>query len=321
MKFRSKALSIGAVVVVLFVIGFTQLEAQSTITLQSLSQRLDRAIVYLNNVERVYDRNRVEVAARLERIERRLGITPIPPTKTRIAPTSTPTRIRLTPTSTSTPAPTVPYVTITRPMNLRSGPGTNYPIIQVAEVGDIFDITGRDAQGTWWRIDVEGENAWVYAAYVTATNADRIRSVPTPLPPRPTPQRTATPRPQTSQSSSGEGAYAYAAALVFFDQMSMGTLDEWTNSPDSQKNRAVQISASLLTQLTRWCGLSTEEMADLVGEYGKVLDNTGYTARTGLPVRQLLMYFMTEFAEENPNRTASCEELFEVGAMSLLESE
>ena len=321
MKFRSKALGIGAVVVVLFVIGFSQLEAQSTITLQSLSQRLDRAIEYLNNVERGYDRNRVEVEARLERIERRLRITPVPPTKTRIAPTSTPTRIRLTPTSTSTPAPTVPYVTITRPMNLRSGPGTNYPIIQVAEVGDIFDITGRDAQGTWWRIDVEGENAWVYAAYVTATNADRIRSVPTPLPPRPTPQPTATPRPQTSQSSSGEGAYAYAAALVFFDQMSMGTLDEWTNSPDSQKNRAVQISASLLTQLTRWCGLSTEEMADLVGEYGKVLDNTGYTARTGLPVRQLLMYFMSEFAEENPSRTASCEELFEVGAMSLLESE
>ena len=313
MKFRSKALGVGAVVVVLFVIGFSQLEAQSTITLQSLSQRLDRAIEYLNNVERGYDRNRVEVEARLERIERRLRITPVPPTKTRIAPTSTPTRIRLTPTSTSTPAPTVPYVTITRPMNLRSGPGTNYPIIQVAEVGDIFDITGRDAQGTWWRIDVEGENAWVYAAYVTATNADRIRSVPTPLPPRPTPQPTATPRPQTSQSSSGEGAYAYAAALVFFDQMSMGTLDEWTNSPDSQKNRAVQISASLLTQLTRWCGLSTEEMADLVGEYGKVLDNTGYTARTGLPVRQLLMYFMTEFAEENPIRTASCEELFEVG--------
>ena len=322
MKFRSKALSIGAVVVVLFVIGFTQLEAQSTITLQSLSERIDKAFQHIWELERKGNTTTSNLNIRVSRLETRIArssatATRRPSTPTRRPATATPTKIR----ATDTPVPVVPFVTISRPMNLRQGPDTIYAIVRVAEVGERFDITGRDAQGTWWRIDVEGENAWVYAAYVTATNADRIRSVPTPLPPRPTPQPTATPRPQTSQSSSGEGAYAYAAALVFFDQMSMGTLDEWTNSPDSQKNRAVQISASLLTQLTRWCGLSTEEMADLVGEYGKVLDNTGYTARTGLPVRQLLMYFMTEFAEENPNRTASCEELFEVGAMSLLESE
>ena len=206
-------------------------------------------------------------------------------------------------------------------MNLRRGPGTYYAIVQVAEVGERFDITGRNSQGSWWRIDVEGENAWVYAAYVTATNADRIQPVPTPPRPKPTPQPTATPRPQASQSNSGDETYAFAAALVFFDQMSMGTLDEWQRSPDSQKNRAVQISASLLTQLSRWCDLSSEEAADLIGQFGKVLDDAGYTARTGLPVRQILMYFMVEFAEENPLRTAPCEELIKVGAMSLLESE
>ena len=330
MQSRHKFIGIGSIVFLLFVFGASQLQAQGEITLEGLASRvtaLTRRVTSLSTgkVDRKeFQRLQLKVAtaeAKLETLQPRSTNTP-----TRLRPTATQTRPRPTATytrvrPTSTPVPTVPYVTITRPMNLRSGPGTNYPIIQVAEVEDIFDITGRNAQGTWWRIDVEGENAWVYAAYVTATNADRIRSVPTPLPPRPTPQPTATPRPQTSQISSGEEAYAYAAALVFFDQMSMGTLDEWTNSPDSQKNRAVQISASLLTQLTRWCGLSTEEMADLVGEFGKVLDNTGYTARTGLPVRQLLMYFMSEFAEENPIRTASCDELFEVGAMSLLESE
>ena len=331
MKFRSKALGIGAVVVVLFVIGFSQLQAQSTITLQSLSERIDKAFQYIWELERKGNTTTSNLDIRVSRLETRIARSSATATRrsstpTRRPATATPTRrpVTATPTkirATDTPVPVVPFVTISRPMNLRQGPDTNYAIVRVAEVGERFDITGRNSNGTWWRIDVEGENAWVYAAYVTATNADRIRSVPTPLPPRPTRQPTVTPRPQTSQSSSGEEAYAYAAALVFFDQMSMGTLDEWTNSPDSQKNRAVQISASLLTQLTRWCGLSTEEMADLVGEYGKVLDNTGYTARTGLPVRQLLMYFMTEFAEENPSRTASCEELFEVGAMSLLESE
>ena len=330
MQSRHRLIGIGSIVFLLFVFGASQLQAQGDITLEGLASRvsaLTRRVTSLSTgkVDRKeFQRLQLRVAtteAKLETLQPRSTNTP-----TRLRPTATQTRPRPTATytrvrPTSTPVPTVPYVTITRPMNLRSGPGTNYPIVQVAEVRDIFDITGRNAQGTWWRIDVEGENAWVYAPYVTATNADRIRSVPTPLPPRPTPQPTATPRPQTSQISSGEEAYAYAAALVFFDQMSMGTLDEWTNSPDSQKNRAVQISASLLTQLTRWCGLSTEEMADLVGEFGKVLDDTGYTARTGLPVRQLLMYFMSEFAEENPIRTASCEELFEVGAMSLLESE
>ena len=339
MQSRHKFIGIGSIVFLLFVFGASQLQAQGEITLEGLASRvsaLTRRVTSLSTgkVDRKeFQRLQLKVAtaeAKLETLQPRSTNTPtrLRPTATQTRPRPTATQTRPRPTATytrvrptSTPVPTVPYVTITRPMNLRSGPGTNYPIVQVAEVRDIFDITGRNAQGTWWRIDVEGENVWVYAAYVTATNADRIRSVPTPLPPRPTPQPTATPRPQTRQISSGEEAYAYAATLVFFDQMSMGTLDEWTNSPDSQKNRAVQISASLLIQLTRWCALSTEETADLVGEFGKVLDDTGYTARTGLPVRQLLMYFMSEFAEENPIRTASCEELFEVGAMSLLESE
>ena len=90
---------------------------------------------------------------------------------------------------------------------------------------------------------------------------------------------------------------------------------------DSQKNRAVQISAVLLAQLSRWCNLSSEEMADLVGKFGNILDDAGYTARTGLPVRQILMYTMSEVAEKNPVRAASCEEFLEVGTMSLLESE
>ena len=321
MKLRRRALRVGTVVVILLVIGVSQLDAQTAITLQSLSQRLDRAIEYLNNVERGFDRNRIEVEARLERIERRLGITPLPPTRTRIAPTSTPTRIRLTPTPTLTPVPVVPFVTISRSMNLRQGPDIIYAIVRVAEAGERFDITGRDSKGTWWRIDVDGENAWVYAAYVTATNADRIRSVPTPLPPRPTRQPTATPRPQTNQSSSGEETYLYAAALILFDQEAMGRLDEWTGRTRSQKAEAIELSASLLFQLSRWCDLSTEEVANLAGEYGKVLDNAGYTARTGLPVRQLFMFAMTQFAEKNPVRTASCEDLFEVGARSMLESE
>ena len=325
MRFRIRTLSIAAAILVMCAIGVSQLEAQSTITLQSLSERIDNAFQQIWELERKENSTTSNLDIRVSRLETRVASSSSPtprPTATRVRPTATrpkptPTRIR----ATDTPVPVVPFVTITRPMNLRQGPGTNYPIIRVAEEGERFDITGRNSNGTWWRIDVEGENVWVYAVFVTATNVDRIRSVPTPLPPSPTRQPTPTPRPQTNQSGSGQEIYVYAAALVFFDQMSMGTLDEWQRSPDSQKNRAVEISAVLLARLSRWCNLSSEEMADLVGKYGNILDDAGYTARTGLPVRQILMYSMSEVAEKNPVRAASCDEFLEVGARSLLESE
>ena len=325
MSFRSRVLSIAAAILVLFAVGVLQLEAQSTITLQSLSERIDRAFQQIWELERQGKTTTSNLDIRISRLETRVASSTTAtrrPTATRIRPTATrpkptPTRIR----ATDTPVPVVPFITITRPMNLRRGPGTYYAIVQVAEVGERFDITGRNSQGSWWRIDVEGEKAWVYAAYVTATNADRIQPVPTPPRPRPTPQPTATPRPQASQSSSGEEIYLFAAVIVVADQENMGRLAEWRRSPDSQRARAVELSATMLLQISQYCGKSVESTTNLIGKYGKFLSDAGYIIRTGLPARQLLMLALSQFAEENPVRTASCEDLFEVGAQTMLESE
>lgn len=328
MKFKNRAVGIGLAIVILSGISISQLEAQSTLTLQSLSERIDRAFRNIWELERQGNTTASNLEIRISRLETRVASTATATrrsaTPTRRRATATPTRPNPTATRvrpTATPVPVVPFVTITRPMNLRQGPDTIYPIVRVANAGEEFEITGSNSQRTWWRIEVDEESAWVYAAFVSATNADRIRSVPTPVPPIPTRSPTATPRPQTSLDSSRDEAYLYAAALVLFDQDDMGTLDEWTRSPDSQKNRAVELSATMLLSLSLWCGMSTERVADLIGENGKLLTEVGYTSRTGLPVRQFLMFLMVDFADENPNRTESCDELIRIGAISMVESE
>ena len=89
----------------------------------------------------------------------------------------------------------------------------------------------------------------------------------------------------------------------------------------SLKDRAVALASNLLTDVALYCDLSVDAAATLVSEHGTILDNLGYTARTGLPVRQVLMFALATFAEENPKRTRSCDDLFNAGATTMLEKE
>lgn len=76
---------------------------------------------------------------------------------------------------TATPPPT-PSVAISKLMNVRGGPGTNYNIIGQANVGDQFRITGKNpGLGDWWQIDYNGQTGWVYADLVSAQNADYVQ--------------------------------------------------------------------------------------------------------------------------------------------------
>lgn len=206
-------------------------------------------------------------------------------------------------------------------MNVRGGPGTNYPVVGTALTNQKFDITGKNAAGDWWRIDYKGNNVWIYAPFVTATNADRIVAVPTPVPPTPTPQPTATPRPQTTQIGSEEEIFLYAAAIVIADQTSMGRLEIYRNSTAREKAEPVDMTAGLLVKLSPLCDMSIANLVSMVHASGQVLDDAGYTARTGLPARQLLTLAVTQWIEQNPHHTVTCAELFAVGVQSMLESE
>ncbi len=70
-----------------------------------------------------------------------------------------------------------PQVSITRTVNIRSGPGTNYLILDVAKPGETYSVTGKNGAGTWWRIDYEGEAAWVYASLVSAEDVENVPTV------------------------------------------------------------------------------------------------------------------------------------------------
>lgn len=97
-----------------------------------------------------------------------------------------------TPTTPPTPSPTsAVHVVADRTVNLRAGPGTDYPVAGSMEAGARLPVTGRNADGSWFRLCcVDGQPVWV-AASVVMTEGDtsliRVAYVP------PTPAPTATP--------------------------------------------------------------------------------------------------------------------------------
>jgi hypothetical protein len=81
-------------------------------------------------------------------------------------------------TPTPTPSPTAAFATVTESapkltvqnasVNVRSGPGTAYPVIGKAAKGQQYSITGRDAGSTWWQVDFKGRPGWMAASLVKA---------------------------------------------------------------------------------------------------------------------------------------------------------
>ena len=111
------------------------------------------------------------------------------------------------------PDPAAPTGRVNSPqgLNIRSGPGVNFPVIGFARDGDEGEIVGRSADGRWWAAAVPtapGGIGWVSADFVVATNAENVpvievappvvivpTTAPTPTPP---PPPTATPVAQIS---------------------------------------------------------------------------------------------------------------------------
>ncbi|MCU0507400.1 MAG: META domain-containing protein [Anaerolineae bacterium] len=92
------------------------------------------------------------------------------------------------------PAPSTPTgrVTGASALNIRSGPGTNFPVIGVAREGDEGTIVGKSEDGGWWAFDapqVPGGVAWASADFIVATNAENVPVIATPPTPVPPPTR------------------------------------------------------------------------------------------------------------------------------------
>ncbi len=161
-----------------------------------------------------------------------------PPTFTPTRPPSpTPTEIpALTATPTPRPSPTAtpepePVVIVkeelTTKINVRSGPGTTYPVVVQLEPGQEAVVTGRTADASWWQIELGTEAkadqavGWVYGQLVTVAGGEEdipVAEAPPPLA-SPTPDSAAA-QTETEAGQAAEKADPTVAELE--DQLRCG---------------------------------------------------------------------------------------------------
>jgi uncharacterized protein YraI len=87
-----------------------------------------------------------------------------------------------------TPAPNMPYLVANTQVNVRSGPGTQYPVYGVSSPGQSAEVTGVSPDYTWWVIRIPTSVApdgkgWMSADYVTVYNTENVPVVQPPTPP------------------------------------------------------------------------------------------------------------------------------------------
>ena len=107
--------------------------------------------------------------------------------------------------------PAATTATANRNANLRSGPGTNYPVAGGVKTGQALTITGRNQAGDWlqladgkWIAAFLVNNAPVGLAIVGASVAQPLQPVAQPTP---APQPTATPAPPTAAGPECDPSY------------------------------------------------------------------------------------------------------------------
>ena len=126
--------------------------------------------------------------------------TTAPPSPT-AAPTdepvpATPTATAMPPTATPSPTPQQSRVLAGGTINLRSGPGTNYPVIGQLQTGQEVLIAGRNESGDWWKLtwDSQGQ-AWVAGIVVSVLGPIDTVAVAADIP-APPPTNTSAPPPE-----------------------------------------------------------------------------------------------------------------------------
>lgn len=108
-----------------------------------------------------------------------------PPAQDPVSPISPPTD-----TPSPEPASGPPQVTIVQDMNVRAGPGTNYPIAGPGPAGETSTIVGRNADNSWVQVEyplTADKTGWVYADLVEISgDLSSVAVVQVAPPPAPT---------------------------------------------------------------------------------------------------------------------------------------
>lgn len=101
-------------------------------------------------------------------------------------PTATPTT---TATATTTPTATPqPQAIVTGDkINLRSGPGTVYPVVSQASKGTALNVLARNNDASWFKVEASVQEAWVSASLVRLSVESAAIPVAASIPPTPIP--------------------------------------------------------------------------------------------------------------------------------------
>ncbi len=124
-------------------------------------------------------------------------------TPTPLAPAATtapepPTAVPAAPAPPAPSGPQVPAVVNSDLVNVRTGPGTDQPIVATITNGQAIDLIGQNQEGDWWQVCcVDGQTGWVFYAYMTAQGATDalpvVGEAPQPAPTTPPPPTAAPP--------------------------------------------------------------------------------------------------------------------------------
>ncbi|MFM7584235.1 MAG: SH3 domain-containing protein [Caldilinea sp.] len=99
------------------------------------------------------------------------------------------------PTETPTSTPQIAQLVLNDLVNIRSGPGTSYGLVGSGQQGNIFRITGKNSDGSWWQIDYNGQAGWVFGQLVAVSGGETVavaQNIP-PAPVAPAPNNTPVP--------------------------------------------------------------------------------------------------------------------------------
>jgi hypothetical protein len=113
------------------------------------------------------------------------GETPTSPVPLASPANNTPTVTAVREPPTATPKPTAtPGPNVSASANLRTGPGTNYPLAGGLTQGAKLQIVARNPRGDWYQL---ADSRWIWARLVANPPADVAQAANIPPPPAPTP--------------------------------------------------------------------------------------------------------------------------------------
>jgi len=86
------------------------------------------------------------------------------------------TPIVISPPASNTPSGSIGTIRVQAPLrlNVRSEPSADGFIVDRVRANESFPVLGRNADSSWWQINVNGTAGWVYWRYLGVTNAELV---------------------------------------------------------------------------------------------------------------------------------------------------